>query len=165
MMAERFRSASIHWGTPDHIFQAMNDRFGFTLDACAENAAVAKVERFISPEQDTLKTAWSGKVWMNPPYGRVIGKFLQRASEQLDNGNAELCVALLPNSTGTVWFHDHVVPHIQELILLRKRVEFIDIDNSSKGGSAANFDSIIVVMKPRDRVKHPIVSYLSSRQG
>jgi len=165
--ADRFSSASIHWGTPDHIFEKLERRFKLNLDACAENAEVAKCDRFISPEQDSLSSdqSWEGRVWLNPPYGRGIAKWLEKAQDELENGEAEIVVALLPNSTGTKWFHSFVVPQLSELILLHKRVQFVDIKGTAQGVPAgANFDSIVCVMRPKREIGTPRLSYMEARE-
>jgi hypothetical protein len=63
-----FSSLTPEWPTPASVFQALNERYHFTLDACAtpENATCA---RYFTPEQDALRQEWTGTVWANPPYG------------------------------------------------------------------------------------------------
>lgn len=41
----------------------------------------AKCANFFSPEIDGLKQEWKGTCWMNPPYGREIGKWVVVISE------------------------------------------------------------------------------------
>ena len=96
-----FSSKTDLWETPQWLFDKYNQEYQFTLDACAipENA---KCPRFFSPEQDGLSQEWTGRVWCNPPYGRQIGKWVQKAYES----KAEVVVMLLPARTDTSWFHD-----------------------------------------------------------
>ena len=68
---------------------------------------------------------WRGRVWLNPPYGKVIGKFLDKASESAGNGDAELVVALLPSHMDASWMHDYVLDRA-DIIVFRGRVPFID---------------------------------------
>lgn len=70
------------WATPQDLFDALNAEFHFTLDPCAtpENAKCAK---FYTKADDGLSRDWSGeRVFMNPPYGREIGKWVKKISEE-----------------------------------------------------------------------------------
>ena len=69
-----FSSKSIDWSTPQELFDALDKRFQFTLDVCASDKN-AKVKRYFTRELDGLGQSWGGeRCWMNPPYGREIGK-------------------------------------------------------------------------------------------
>lgn len=78
-------SISMEWATPQDLFDELNAEFGFTLDACA-NALNHKVSNYYTVEQDGLAQTWSGIVWMNPPYGRVISDWMQKAYESSRGG-------------------------------------------------------------------------------
>ncbi len=162
-MATSHGSSSIHWGTPQHIYDRLNERFAFDLDACAMNADVAKHENFISEAQNALKVEWQAKtVFMNPPYGRAIKAFMQKAKEQVLKHDLTV-VCLIPNSTGTLWFKENVKPVLDEMIIVHQRVQFVDLDSSSIGKTTgANFDSIVCVLKKSPR-KSPIISFMDSR--
>lgn len=124
------------WETPPEVFADLDAEFGFTLDVCA-TAANAKCPRFFSPADDGLWQDWSGEVcWMNPPYGREIGRWVAKAATEARRG--AIVVGLLPASTDTAWFHDHIYGEA-EIRFVRGRVRFV-------GGSYnAPFPSMIVV--------------------
>jgi phage N-6-adenine-methyltransferase len=121
-----FSSASDIWETPQDLFVRLNKCWHFTLDVCAipENA---KCLRYFSPADDGLKQSWSGVCWMNPPYGRNIGKWVQKAYESAWNGATVIC--LLPARTDTAWWHDYVVKG--EIEYLRGRLKFGGHTNSA----------------------------------
>ena len=107
-------SSSTEWSTPEEFFKRLDDEFVFTVDLCAteENALcdafVAKEEDCLSVEWDwvaKLPTRYTG--WMNPPWGRGIGKFVQRAYEQSKKHGLRV-VCLLPANTDTKWWRDWV---------------------------------------------------------
>lgn len=80
-MSVHFMSKTPEWATPQKLFDELNAEFHFTLDPCAtkENA---KCEKFYTKEDDGLSMSWEGeRVFMNPPYGREIGKWVKKASE------------------------------------------------------------------------------------
>lgn len=59
--------------TPQALFDKLNQRYGFTIDAAAspENA---KLDRYWTEEDDALTKSWSGeRVFVNPPYNRSRG--------------------------------------------------------------------------------------------
>ena len=54
-----FSSKSDEWGTPQHIFDKLNDEFKFNLDPCStiENH---KTEYFFTKEINGLNENWGG---------------------------------------------------------------------------------------------------------
>lgn len=125
-------SKSGEWETPQDLFHSLDKEFHFTLDPCAtkENA---KCKKFYTKEDDGLKQDWTGeRVFMNPPYGREIGKWVKKAKE-----SALGVVALLPARTDTKWFHDYVQG--SEIRFIKGRLKFSNSHNS------APFPSMIVI--------------------
>jgi DNA N-6-adenine-methyltransferase (Dam) len=52
-----------------------------------------------------LEQPWFGKVWLNPPYSRVLmAKFAGRLLHQYEKGNVEAGIMLVHNCTETSWF-------------------------------------------------------------
>ena len=80
-------SEKMDWRTPKDFFRELDQEFHFGLDAAAspENA---KCERYFTPEMDGLSCSWSGygAVFCNPPYGREIGKWVQKAYSEYVRG-------------------------------------------------------------------------------
>ena len=76
-----FRSDKDTWETPPEIFKRLDAEFHFDIDVCA-SADNAKCEQFIGPERDSLSLPWKGTCWMNPPYGREIGKWVEKADQR-----------------------------------------------------------------------------------
>jgi len=134
-----FRSNTDNWATPPEVFEDLDREFAFTLDVCASESN-AKCERFYTRADDGLRQPWSGVCWMNPPYGRTIGKWVKRAQEAAAGGATVVC--LLPARTDTAWWHDHVAEHATEIRFLRGRLKFGGAENS------APFPSAIVVFRP-----------------
>jgi hypothetical protein len=99
-----FSSATDEWSTPQDTFNALDQEFGFTVDVCA-TAENAKCAKFYTKAEDGLAQPWSGVCWMNPPYGRTIGKWMAKARKAVEAGAT--VVALVPARTDTRWWHDH----------------------------------------------------------
>lgn len=122
------------WATPWPLFNKLDAEFHFELDVCAlpENA---KCARYYSPADDGLARDWSGACWMNPPYGREIGKWVRKAYEESRRGATVVC--LLPARTDTAWWHDYAMKG--EVRFLRGRISFVG------ASGPAPFPSAVVV--------------------
>ncbi|WP_373749921.1 DNA N-6-adenine-methyltransferase [Jeotgalibaca porci] len=122
------------WATPQDFFDKLNKEFNFQLDVCAvsENA---KCDKYFSPEVDGLNQEWEGVCWMNPPYGRAIGKWVKKAYESSLNGAT--VVGLLPSRTDTKWWHEYCMKG--EVRFVKGRLKFGD------GKSPAPFPSAVVI--------------------
>lgn len=47
---------------------------------------------------------WHGKVYMNPPYGRALPKWVEKLCAEFGAGHITEAIALLPSRTDTRWF-------------------------------------------------------------
>lgn len=119
------------------FFDQWNDRFNFDLDVCA-SATNAKCALYYTEDDDGLSMEWLGTCWMNPPYGRGIGKWVKKAYVS-NRDNKATVVCLLPARTDTAWWHDYVIAHAAEVVYIRGRLRF--------SGSKINapFPSAVVV--------------------
>lgn len=133
-----FTSNTPEWATPQDFFDKLDSEFHFDLDVCA-TAENAKCKRFFTKEQDGLSQQWGGVIYMNPPYGREIVKWVKKCSEY--NGTA---VALLPARTDTRWFHDYIYGKA-EIRFIKGRLKFGGSKNS------APFPSMVVIFNGKDK--------------
>jgi phage N-6-adenine-methyltransferase len=131
-----FKSESHEWSTPQVLFDNLDAEFGFTLDVCASSEN-AKCERYYSKQEDGLKQPWTGVCWCNPPYGRDIGCWVEKAWQCSKEGRATV-VCLLPARTDTRWWHEFVC-EAKEVRFLKGRLKFGGQENS------APFPSAVVV--------------------
>lgn len=125
------------WETPIDFFKQYEKLYDLKLDVCAtkENK---KCNDYFDVDQDGLEQEWDKNFWMNPPYGRQIGKWIKKAyNEHLKYGVTG--VLLLPSRTDTKWFHDYCVKGKLEFI--KGRLKF--------GGqkNPAPFPSLVVIFK------------------
>lgn len=134
-----FTSETPEWGTPQDFFDKLNNEFHFDLDIAASDEN-HKCDRYYTKETDGLahKNDWSGNVWCNPPYGRVISEWVKACSEY----RGGVCVMLLPARTDTKWFHDYIYNDKRvEIRFIKGRLHF----NNSK--NSAPFPSMVVVFR------------------
>lgn len=132
-----FSSKTDLWSTPQEFFDKYNQLYDFEIDVCASKEN-AKCTKFYTKEDDGLSKEWTGKCWMNPPYGRTIKQWMKKAYESSLNGATVVC--LVPARTDTAWWHDYAVKGQIEFI--RGRLKFGGNKNS------APFPSAVVVFKP-----------------
>lgn len=74
---------------------------------------------------------------MNPPYGREICKWMQKAYESSLSGATVVC--LVPARTDTKWFHDFAM--MGEIRFIKGRLKFGGSKNS------APFPSAVVIFR------------------
>lgn len=129
------------WATPWHFFNELDNEFGFTIDVCADKSN-AKCRVYYTREDNGLIKRWSGVCFMNPPYGREIGLWVEKAyneskSERFDS---PVVVGLLPARTDTRWFHNWIYGKA-EIRFIKGRLKFGD------GKNSAPFPSMLVVWR------------------
>ncbi|MGE3310918.1 MAG: DNA N-6-adenine-methyltransferase [Limisphaerales bacterium] len=134
-----FSSKTDEWPTPQWLFDALDREFGFTLDPCSTDAN-AKCPRHFTRAEDGLRQSWAGEtVFMNPPYGEQIGRWMAKAHHAAVEERATV-VCLVPARTDTKWWHAFAMKH--EIRLLRGRLRF------GEASASAPFPSAVVVMRP-----------------
>ncbi len=123
-----FSKKSDNWSTPPDFYKKLDEEFHFDFDPCPLNA-----------QFDGLDFPWYGSIFVNPPYSQ-IGKFLKKAHEELDKGNAQVIVFLVPARTDTKWFHESVYG-LSEIRFIKGRLKFGD------GKNSAPFLSLVCVFR------------------
>ncbi len=156
----RFRS---EWWTPPQVRTRMLDEWPIGLDAAACGPS-ALVPTYLGPDhpdpgrRDALAFAhWADlapggtAVWLNPPYtpAATLGQFLSRAVVTAHTGRT--VVGLLPASTGTAWWWEHVIDAGAQIEFLRGRLSFGGPHAGAGRGTTAPWGSAIVVWKATHR--------------
>jgi site-specific DNA-methyltransferase (adenine-specific) len=134
-----FSTSKDEWETPQDLFNALDARFGFSLDAAA-TALNAKHNRYYTKEDDALAQEWGSVTWCNPPFGKgdkLADLFVAKGHQEAMKGKT--VVMLLAARTDTARWHDHIMGYADEVHLIRGRLKF-------KGGEhVAAFPSCVVV--------------------
>ena len=137
-MDVHFSSKTDLWATPQNFFDRLDSEFNFTLDPCSDGNN-NKCKRYFTKEDDGLVQDWSGEaVFMNPPYGRVIGDWIKKAYKESLNGATVVC--LIPSRTDTKYWHEYVMK-AEEIRFVKGRLKFGDSSNS------APFPSAVVIFR------------------
>lgn len=128
------------WRTPVKFFAMLDREFHFALDACSTYPMRSGI-RFLSPDLDGLWQPWGpGPVFLNPPYGRDLAPWLDKAVSEAQQGVTT--VALVPARMDVAWWHDLVMPYASEVRAVRGRLHFDD------GEWSAPFASVVIIFRP-----------------
>lgn len=114
------------WLTPPEIIRSLG---AFDLDPCAPIARPwDTAARHLTIVDDGLSAEWSGRVWLNPPYGLEAARWLARMKAHR-NGTA-----LIFARTETRMFFDYVWSGATALLFIEGRLHFHHVS----GERAAN---------------------------
>ena len=134
-----FSSKTDNWATPQDFFDKLNNEFQFNLDPCADEHN-HKCEKYFTVNDDGLSQNWGGhRVFCNPPYGRNICKWVEKAYRESYKDNTLVCL-LIPARTDTKYFHCYI----------KNRAEIRFIPGRLKFGGAKNaapFPSMVVIYR------------------
>lgn len=122
-------SASDRWFTPQDLLTEIRAFLGYYYDPCPAKLAGERIDT-------GLWQVWRGAVFVNPPYGRIIGRWVVKAmTDPVDE-----LLLLVPARTDTAWFqslYDHPI------CFIRGRLRF----SGSKDN--APFPSALIYRGPR----------------
>lgn len=122
-----YSSISVDWATPGELYKHLDEEFEFKDDPCPIGGSGG------------LERKWWSPSFVNPPYGRSVSKWIQKALEERKLGVT--VVFLLPARTDTRWMHELVLPNAEEIRFVRGRLRF----GGAKTG--APFPSMIVIFR------------------
>ena len=130
------------WSTPKALFAALDGIFHFTLDPCsAEYNHLC--DKYYTRDDSGLLHSWKGeRVFMNPPYGKDIPQWTEKALQETQGGGC-LVVGLVPARTDTRWWHD-TIQGKADVIFIKGRLKYGD------GDQAAPFPSALVFWYGQD---------------
>lgn len=138
-----------NYATPPELYSKYNDIYNFDFDPCPYNEGKILI--------DGLKIDWGKRNFVNPPYSQKLKEaFIKKGIEEMLKGNVS--VFLLPVSTSTKLFHDHILPNASKIEFLKGRVKFGKLDkngcfyipvNSKGKKQSGTKDSMIVVFDGR----------------
>lgn len=126
----RSKKKSVEWYTPKWIFDELD--IPFDLDPCSpwdfETFVPAKTKFTIF--DDGLSREWSGRVWLNPPYGPDTGFWMRRL---IAHGNG---IALVFSRTDAEWCQQ-AMRACTAMLFMSGRIAFVPgIENAHKADRA-----------------------------
>lgn len=102
------QSTSNEWYTPCEYIKAARDVMGEIDCDPASNEMAQKwigASTYYTVETDGLTKTWRGRVWLNPPWGRLTGNFIAKLDEEMASGHVTEAIVLVnAHATDTQWF-------------------------------------------------------------
>jgi DNA N-6-adenine-methyltransferase Dam len=132
-------------GTRRLIWSPASSQFLGTIDldpaSNSTSAPNVPAVRHYSVDDDGLGYDWHGRIYLNPPYGKVIRLWVEHLVRQHQNGNVTEALALLPARTDTRWFQ---LLRGYPMCFLRGRLRFTSGEGDRDG--TAPFPSVLVYL-------------------
>ena len=131
------------WITPKEVIDELGP---FDLDPCQSMTQPWPcATRGYTLEDDGLNEDWSGRVWLNPPYGKYVGLWLNRLSAH------QYGTALVFARTETKWFQLTVWPTASAILFVYGRFWFLRPDGSKHDNAGG--PSVLVAYGHYDRTR------------
>ena len=132
------------WETPQWFFNKLNKEFKFTLDPCCTKKT-KKCDIYFTRRQDGLQQDWGNHVvFMNPPYGREISKWIKKAYEESRKKAIVVCLVAARTETNGWWDYCRK----GRIRFIRGRLKF---KGKNKKGKLVNYDatfpSAVIIFK------------------
>lgn len=138
-----------NYATPPEFYEELNKEFNFDFDPCPYNEGEIA--------NNGLEIEWGKSNFINPPYSQKLKeRFILKGIEESKKG--KVCVFLIPVSTSTRLFHEHIIPNTSSIRFIKGRIKFGKRDNkgnfylplNNKGKTQSGTkDSMIVVFDGR----------------
>ena len=120
-----FSSLTDQWDSPADLVADLGTVFPWDVDVCASRPNVC--ERYFDAVDNGLRQPWYGLCWMNPPYGRGIGRWMSKANNESgnvsDDRQATAVVSLIPARTNTNAWHGYV-PWASQVVFIKGRLAY-----------------------------------------
>lgn len=115
---------STTWLTPLSIIKELGE---FDLDPCGFNGHQTAKKLIVLPD-DGLTSEWTGRIWLNPPYGKEAKFWLEKLSA---HGNG---IALIFARLETKWIQPFLV---NGFFQIEGRINFISPSREKTGNAGA----------------------------
>jgi len=120
------------WLTPPEIIHSLGT---FDLDPCSPiNRPWDTAKTHFTIDDNGLLRDWFGRVWLNPPYGRMMPPWLDKLAL---HGNG---IAFVFGRTDINAFHNHVFPFADSIFFVKGRISFHHVSGQradSNSGAAS----------------------------
>lgn len=126
---EKSINTTIEWLTPPDLVKKLGD---FDLDPCTPvNPPFVHAKTNFNINDDGLQKQWFGRVYMNPPYGKGMEKWMEKLKI---HGNG---IALIFARTETKCFFNHIWNDAHAVLFVKGRIKFYNTDGEQKGTPGA----------------------------
>jgi ParB family chromosome partitioning protein len=142
-----YKPPSVEYYTPMVIIHLIEKVFVDSIDldpaSCELANKFVQAKKYYSKEDNGFIKPWSGKVYLNPPYGYVSKEekisqmykgnlkrnrteiWLEKALNEYKKSSIKECICLV-NRTGAQWYRDEVRNKFNAICEVSKRIPFIE---------------------------------------
>ena len=142
---QRAKETSTLWETPRVVFNALDKEFWFSLDGAASETNNQCPRYYDEAANAFVHRPLSEAVFINPPYGRGLDKWIDLFKIWADKDHGCSVVALLPTACETAWYQEAKRTCDEERIT-PKRIRF-ELNGKPVGSNTVG--STIFVWWPR----------------
>ncbi|MGL5015251.1 MAG: DNA N-6-adenine-methyltransferase [Bacteroidales bacterium] len=140
VMNNHSNNTNDNWYTPQcYVESARLVMGGIDLDpaSCDEANELIGADQFYSLENSAFNHQWAGRVWMNPPYSRIIKDFVNKLVDSYEEGHVTSAIVVTNNGTDTKWAQ-RMFDSCSAICLVKGRIGFLDetwtpVNNNNKG--------------------------------
>lgn len=126
---ERSKDTTVDWLTPPELVQKLGE---FDLDPCTPiNPPFIHAKKNFNINDDGLEKEWKGRVYLNPPYGKRMEKWIEKLK---NHGNG---IALIFARTETKLFFNHVWDDADAILFVKGRIKFYNLEGQQVGTPGA----------------------------
>jgi hypothetical protein len=132
------RGRTDDWLTPPEIVEALGP---FDLDPCCPMRMPWQTAGIMLHQgiDDGLSGDWFGRVWLNPPYGPEVGRWVKKLAK---HGNG---IALVFARTDTSWFFRSIWHQASAVLFVQGRLTFHhESGRRSRSGHNSGAPSVLV---------------------
>lgn len=122
-------SISDEWYTPpEHIALAREVMGDIDLDpaSCALAQQWIQARQYFTYEDDGLALRWTGRVWLNPPYGKQIRRWTEKAVSEYRDGFVSQLILLVRPAIASSWYQELTAVFVR--CEPNQRIRFINRD-------------------------------------
>ncbi|MBG7610886.1 adenine methyltransferase [Polaribacter sp. BAL334] len=126
---EKAKNTTIEWLTPPELVKMLGE---FDLDPCTPiSPPFVHATSNFNLNDDGLTKEWFGRVYMNPPYGRGMEKWIEKLKI---HGNG---IALIFARTETKCFFNHIWEDADAILFVKGRIKFYNLQGKQMGTPGA----------------------------
>ena len=123
---DRSKHKSAEWYTPAWVFDELDTLFDLDPSSPHDMESAVPATTKYTVFDDGLSKLWSGRVWLNPPYGKETPYWMSRMIEH-NNG-----IALVFSRTDAAWCQE-AMEAATAMLFIRGRIDFVPgIENQHK---------------------------------
>lgn len=126
---EKAKITTVDWLTPPELVKKLGE---FDLDPCTPvSPPFVHAKHNFNINDNGLSKSWFGRVYMNPPYGNGMEKWMEKLKH---HGNG---IALIFARTETKCFFNHIWDDAHAVLFVKGRIKFYNLEGKQVGTPGA----------------------------